>query len=106
MEDTGFIDTYRQMHPTVTEGTGGFTWTTTGQNDEEKASRPGETVVQKNNLFCRIDFVYVAGDTLRSISSKTITHHASNKDRSFPEFPSDHGAVLTIFQLKNIEGEQ
>jgi len=111
MEAHGFTDTYRMVHPKVTKETLGYTWTTVGLGyhwEPEKAFFPVEKnpAPEDRGLFCRIDFIYCAGSTLKPTSSRTIIHHSSNHDRCFPEFPSDHAAVLTIFGPDSTKGEQ
>ena len=103
MVSCGFVDTYRAAHPKVTEETLGHTWTTVGMGfhwTRQKAFHP----VKKNpapehrGLFCRIDYIY-ADSTIKPTSSTVINHHPSNSERCFPEFPSDHAAVMTIFEV-------
>ena len=104
MQKTGFTDTYRFIHPVFSQETLGHTWTTVGKGfiyEEGKGFVP----VSKNpepeyrDPFARIDFIYYSGKKLKPHSSRTIIHHSSNYKRSFPEFPSDHAAVLTSFDL-------
>lgn len=107
MANAGFTDTYRATNSKITKKTLGYTWTTVGLEyiyESDLGFIPIKT--KKNpepkysNLFARIDFIYSAGKNISPINAKTIIHHKSNLNRSFPEFPSDHGAVLTTFQLK------
>lgn len=102
MEKAGFVDTYRFIHPKLTQETLGHTWTTVGQGFTYETEK-GFVPVVKNpkpeygDPYARIDFIYCAGKKIKPITSRTIVHHSSNNTRSFPEFPSDHGAVLTSF---------
>ena len=104
MADVGFTDTYRAAHPLVIDKTLGYTWTTVGQG-YTYVSGEGFVPVDSNlqpqyqDPYARIDYIYSAGKFIKPVNSKTIIHHRSNSDRSFPEFPSDHGAVLTTFQV-------
>ena len=41
------------------------------------------------------------GKRIKPVAAQTITHHVSNKTRRFPEFPSDHAAVVTTFEVKS-----
>ena len=104
MVKAGFTDSYRHMHPEVTVNTLGYTWTTVGQGYTYKSGE-GFVPVEKNprpqyqDPYARIDYIYCAGDGIKPIDSETILHHPSNLQRSFPEFPSDHGAVLSTFSI-------
>ena len=106
MEQSGFIDSYRFVHPKITSETLGYTWTTVGRGftyEEEEGFVP----VEKNpepeyqDPYARIDFIYCRGKRIKPVAAQTITHHVSNKTRSFPEFPSDHAAVVTTFEVKS-----
>lgn len=106
MEINGFVDTYRASNPTITKETLGYTWTTVGEGYVFKS---GEGFVPINephpepeyrNPYARIDFIYCTGKNIKPITSKTISHHTSNKERSFPEFPSDHAAVLSTLEIR------
>jgi exonuclease III len=106
MKDAGFLDTYRFANPNITEKTLGYTWTTVGLDYTYK-SEIGFVPIQTNehpepeyrDPYARIDFIYCAGKDIQILGSKTLLHHYSNNQRSFPEFPSDHGAVLTTFKI-------
>ena len=109
MEKTGFVDSYRFVHPEITKETLGHTWTTVGQDFmyvPKKGFMPNTKKVVQNDRdpYARIDYIYSAGKNIRPVGSRTILHHSSNKTRSFPEFPSDHGAVLTTFKLQQNKG--
>ena len=108
MEANGFIDTYREVNLKVAKETLGYTWTTVGLGyhwSEQLAFHPVEKnpAPERRGLFCRIDYIYSAGSMIKPISSSVISHHASNSERCFPEFPSDHAAVLTIFTVDSID---
>jgi len=104
MKNKGLIDSYRFAHPDISTETLGHTWTTVGQGYMYESGQ-GFVPVDKNpqpeyrDPYARIDFIYYTGADLKAIDSKTILHHTSNLSRSFPEFPSDHGAVVTTFKL-------
>ncbi|TKG97414.1 hypothetical protein EYV94_03015 [Puteibacter caeruleilacunae] len=104
MAKAGFTDSYRYMHPDVTEKTLGHTWTTVGLGYTYKSGE-GFVPVEKNprpqyqDPYARIDFIYCAGNGIKPVDSRTILHHSSNQERSFPEFPSDHGAVISTFSI-------
>lgn len=107
MANIGFKDSYREVNPEITKETLGYTWTTVGLEytyESGKGFVPVKTKPhpepQYRNPYTRIDYIYYTGNMLNAISSKTIIHHKSNNKRSFPEFPSDHGAVLTTFRIK------
>jgi len=107
MLDAGFTDSYRAVHPEVTKKTLGYTWNTVGMGftyengkgfvpvDKDKNPQPGH-----RGLFARIDFIYYAGSKIEPAASETISHYPGVTGRCFPEFPSDHAAVLTTFKLK------
>jgi len=106
MADTGFTDTYRSTNTQITKETLGYTWTTVGLGytyESDIGFVPIKTAKhpepEYRNPFARIDFIYSIGKSINALTSKTIIHHKSNLNRSFPEFPSDHGAVLTTFEL-------
>lgn len=102
MLKAGFHDTYRTAHPDVLSTTLGYTWTTGGDSFEY---RPDEGFVpveehprpEYRNPYARIDYIYATGSRLEVRTSRVIKNHASQPERSFPEFPSDHAAVLTEF---------
>ncbi|MDX1364155.1 MAG: endonuclease/exonuclease/phosphatase family protein [Arenibacter latericius] len=106
MANAGFTDTYRSTNPKITQETLGYTWTTVGLEftyESDLGFVPIKTDThpepEYRNPFARIDFIYSTGENIIPLNSKTIVHHSSNLNRSFPEFPSDHGAVLTTFQI-------
>ncbi|WP_339709195.1 LamG-like jellyroll fold domain-containing protein [uncultured Kriegella sp.] len=80
MMKSGFIDSYRELHidPLLDPG---FTWTPRAATSSDKYG-----------LRDRIDYIYYKGDSLSAIESKVIDYHPIM-------FPSDHAAVLTVFQL-------
>ena len=105
MHKVGFADTFRDANPDILAATLGHTWTTVGMGYEFVEGK-GFVRVKENpapqyrNPYARIDFIYSIGSRLQTQSSKVISHHPSEFERSFPEFPSDHAAVLTEFVLK------
>ena len=104
MHKEGFSDTFRQANPDILEATLGHTWTTVGTG-YQYVSGKGFVPVQDHpepeyrDPYARIDYIYSTGSRLETIDSTVITHHPSQSERSFPEFPSDHAAVLTEFQI-------
>lgn len=105
MHRVGFIDTFRDANPDILDSTLGHTWTTVGMGYDYVKDQ-GFVPVQKNskpeyrNPYARIDFIYSLGVGLTTKTSQVISHHPSELKRSFPEFPSDHAAVLTEFDWK------
>ena len=105
----GFIDSYRQVHPKIAENTLGYTWTTVGGEfiykkgqgfvpiDAKTHPRP-----QFQDPYARIDLIYTLGN-LTPTSSKVVKHYKNYTKRSFPEFPSDHAAVITTFKISSPE---
>ncbi|PSL44388.1 exonuclease III [Chitinophaga niastensis] len=82
MMNAGFIDSYRKLHinPLLDPG---LTWT-------PRAA----TSSTKYGVRDRIDFIYYKGINLQPIESRVIDYHPVM-------FPSDHAAVMTVFELKN-----
>ena len=104
MHAAGFNDTYRYANPDINESTLGYTWTTVGMGFVYKDGE-GFVPVEKNpepqfrDPYARIDRIYATGSNIGIIQSKVITHHHDHAHRSFPEFPSDHAAVMTEFAI-------
>lgn len=104
MHKAGFTDTYRAANPDIVESTLGHTWTTVGMGFEYK-SNEGFVPVDKNSEpeyrdpYARIDYIYSLGEKLKPINSTVLQHYRDERRRSFPEFPSDHAAVLTEFRV-------
>ena len=104
MHKEGFSDTFRQSNPDILDSTLGHTWTTVGTG-YKYVSGKGFVPVKEHpepeyrDPYARIDYIYAIGSRLEAIKSRVISHHPSQSERSFPEFSSDHAAVLTEFQL-------
>jgi len=81
MEKAGFNDSYRILHidPLIDPG---LTWTPRAATSSDKYG-----------LRDRIDYIYYQGEQLTPIESKVVDYHPVM-------FPSDHAAVITIFNLK------
>ncbi|SMC57839.1 endonuclease/exonuclease/phosphatase family protein [Pedobacter nyackensis] len=81
MLNAGFSDSFRQLHinPLLDPG---LTW-----------GMRAATTTDLYGVRDRIDFIYYKGKDLNPIESKVIDYHRVM-------FPSDHAAVMTIFQLK------
>jgi exonuclease III len=105
MHKEGFSDTFRQSNPDILDSTLGHTWTTVGTG-YQYVSGKGFVPVKEHpqpeyrDPYARIDYIYAIGSRLEAINSRVISHHRSQSERSFPEFPSDHAAVLTEFQIR------
>lgn len=105
MYKAGFSDTFRESNPDIFESTLGHTWTTVGMGYVYEKGK-GFVPVEENpepeyrDPYARIDYIYSIGPRLQAINSTVITHHPSQSARSFPEFPSDHAAVLTEFRIR------
>lgn len=88
MQQVGFIDSYRELHPDVTKDIGA-TWIY-GHDAQNQA---------KNDYTARIDYIYYQGN-LQAISSNTfvkpLTQTLSYQGKDF-FYPSDHGFVTTTF---------
>jgi exonuclease III/predicted phosphodiesterase len=104
MYQSGFNDTFRDTNPDLLNSTLGHTWTTVGMGFVYERDK-GFVPVEKNpepqyrDPYARIDYIYSMGSLLQATASTVITQHASSTERSFPEFPSDHAAVVTEFSF-------
>ncbi|WP_143166881.1 exonuclease/endonuclease/phosphatase family protein [Pedobacter caeni] len=81
MLKAGFTDSYRKMHVNPLSDPG-LTW--------------GVRAAPTTDLYGlrdRIDFIYYKGKGLDPIESRVIDYHPVM-------FPSDHAALMTVFQLK------
>lgn len=104
MHKAGFTDTYRATNPDILESTLGHTWTTVGmgfvyRSDEGFVPVDENPQPQYRDPYARIDYIYSRGARLRPLMSTVMTRHPAESQRSFPEFPSDHAAVLTEFRV-------
>jgi hypothetical protein len=92
MTDAGFIDTFRNIHPKPEEIIG-TTWL--GVRDSEE-----KLVFTRRD---RIDYLYSKGKNLRIINSEIYNAPFSQeftfRGKTYTNFPSDHGFVLTTFLL-------
>jgi exonuclease III len=86
LEDIGLVDTYRTTHPDpVTHP--GVTWHTKGVNDAH-----------------RIDYIFYKSPILRPLQSetyKTFLNEIFTLNGENILYPSDHGIVLTTFEIKH-----
>lgn len=105
MANAGFVDSYRFTNPVITKETLGYTWTTVGLQytyQSELGFVPIKTEThpepEYRDPYARIDYIYSIGNKISPKKSKTIIHYKTFTERSFPEFPSDHGAVLSSFE--------
>ena len=106
MAELGFTDTYRAANPKLTAESLGHTWTTVGK-DYMYESGKGFVPVKGDNHprpeyrdpYARIDYIYSIGKEMQVVDSDVIRNHPAQPKRSFPEFPSDHAAVVTRFRF-------
>lgn len=77
VQNSGFIDSYRAVHPNETINRG-FTWPLNFQEEFRD----------------RLDFIYYTGSKLDVVRSSVVD------TSSYVFFPSDHAAVLSTFMLK------
>ena len=87
MEKAGFCDTFRKLNPDPVRNYGA-SWRSPTRDDPRDF---------------RIDFIYSKGPKLRPVASE-IFHSAWHKPfswhgKAYGSFPSDHGFVLTSFEL-------
>ena len=106
MQRAGFLDSFRVAHPTVSANTLGHTWTTVG-TDYVYESGKGFVKTDSHprphyqNPYARIDFIYARGELLEVLDSEVITRHPDYPNQRFPEFPSDHAAVVSTFKVSS-----
>lgn len=91
MQEAGFVDTYRAVHP-------------------DPVSNYGVTFMRirppdpKSPCYGRIDYIYSKGPILEPIASEAFTgaYHRpfTFKGVDYSCFPADHGFVVTTFRLK------
>ena len=87
MADAGFADTYRLFHPEL-DGTNTYTWA--------RSTKPSDREF--------IDYIFSKGAKLRPVASETF--HAAwhqpfeYKGKRYDSYPSDHGFILTTFELE------
>ncbi len=84
LEDMGLMDTYREINPNPLSHPG-ITWHTKGKNDAH-----------------RIDYIFYKGDMLTPIEStsyKAFLGEPITIDNQKFRYPSDHGIVVTVFEL-------
>jgi exonuclease III len=88
LETVSFRDTYREIHPDVTQKFG-FTWT------------PGypHPFIRENETIDRIDWVLASGDS-RTINSQIVGEIGnSDVDIAINPYPSDHRGVVSTFEV-------
>ena len=94
MVDAGFEDTFRTVHTDPVKNIG-TTWL--GVGDAE-----GTLVFTRRD---RIDYIYKKGKDLNVTSSESYVAPLSQefkfKGKTYPNFPSDHGFVITTFNLQS-----
>lgn len=78
MMNEGFTDSYREIHPDPVKNIG-KTWSPLYNYCDD----------------FRIDFIYYKGSNIKPKDSRVLNHHPDNKQM----FPSDHAALLTIFEF-------
>lgn len=104
MAERGFSDTYRACYPVVTKKTLGYTWSTVGVEwtwvpDRDFIPATGKEGEEPFGLYGRIDYIYSRGAMLTPKASEVIATYRTDAVSNFPDFPSDHAAVLTTFTL-------
>ena len=86
VEDAGFVDAFRAVHPDPIEHPG-RTWT------------PTTKVTDPNDRHDRIDFVFVHGTTAQVKSIKLVGESGEFADIVVEPYPSDHRAVVAEVDL-------
>ena len=107
MQDAGFTDAYRAAHPQVTAETLGHTWTTVGtdyvyESDKGFVKTDEHPRPHYRDPYARIDYIYAQGKKLQVLSSDVVSRHPEDPTRGFPEFPSDHAAVVAKFRVSSV----
>jgi endonuclease/exonuclease/phosphatase (EEP) superfamily protein YafD len=87
LEEAGFRDSYREIHPDVIEEPG-YTWLT------DLVSYGGST-----DLWDRIDFVWVLGPAT-TVASEIVGPRDRFTDLVSLPWPSDHRAVVSTFEVE------
>lgn len=94
MTDAGFVDSFRHVHPDVADNIG-VTWLS------------GASVADSTEVYGRqdrIDYLYYMGSKLQAVDSEIVNYPEGTdfeyKGQKFM-YPSDHGFVLTTFDLKH-----
>ena len=86
--DAGLKDAWRLCHTDEVRDPG-HTWTPTTSADDPK------------DWHDRIDFVFVAGSTVRVTTCKVVGERAESADIVISPWPSDHRAVVASLSIKN-----
>ena len=105
MAQEGFLDSYRATNPNISSDTLGHTWTTVGKDYRYESGQgfvptTAHPQPQYQDPYARIDYIYSLGRGIRPTASTTLTRHPAYPDKQFPEFPSDHAAVVTTFRIE------
>jgi len=82
---TGLKDAYRAVHP-------------------DPVRRPGDTwtpLLSENEVHDRIDLLYYAGADVVPKAAWIVGENTQHADRVVEPFPSDHRAVVALFELKS-----
>uniref|UniRef100_A0A0K0DF43 Endo/exonuclease/phosphatase domain-containing protein n=1 Tax=Angiostrongylus cantonensis TaxID=6313 RepID=A0A0K0DF43_ANGCA len=99
VEAMGFIDSFRVVHPNVSE-VPGYTWSTVYKFLPEwdfKIPEPQDRIdfiFYKGNVIVLDSFVYAGAEAI-----KPIPYHREN------DYPSDHFAVVTEFEIEESEAQ-
>lgn len=93
MTDIGFKDTFREIYPNPVKEIG-TTWLSDVRENKE------DTLTF--NRSDRIDYLYSKGITIKDseFGVAPIAEEFTYKGRKYDHFPSDHGFVVTTFELK------
>ena len=86
LEQHGFLDAYRVVHPDPVEHRG-LTWTPTAPLNAE------------DEVHDRIDFVYARGNGVSVVDCVVLGEPGPFSDIAFEPYPSDHRAVLATLSL-------
>jgi len=91
MVEAGFVDTFRQMHPDPAKEYGTtYGWLSLGKPESA--------------INLRLDYLYALGRKLKTVSSETCTRlylkPYTYHGREYSLFPSDHGFLITRFELE------
>ncbi len=93
MTDAGFTDSYRELNPFLATDT-----------EADIRKKYGYTIGIERQR--RIDYIYYQGEGIKPI--KSISLYGPRKEpieyagKVFPQYPSDHGMVLTTFEINRL----
>lgn len=89
MEDAGYTDSFRAVHPDAVAKPG-ITWTPGNGPDQ---------IIKPDEVLDRIDFVWAFGDATPVDSAVVGENGSEYTDIGIDQWPSDHRAVVSTFEV-------